>query len=66
LFFLCFASVQNCETYPPARGKIKQALKNKTVFAGFMDKHDKNFIFFIYQHKKYQTKRKIPKNDYII
>jgi hypothetical protein len=29
LFFLCFASVQICETYPPARGKNKQALKTK-------------------------------------
>jgi hypothetical protein len=27
LLFLCFARVQNCETYPPARGKNKQALK---------------------------------------
>jgi hypothetical protein len=33
LFFLCFASVVVCETYPPARGKNKQALKNKVVFA---------------------------------
>jgi hypothetical protein len=28
-FFLCFASAQNCKTYPPARGKNKQALKTK-------------------------------------
>jgi hypothetical protein len=27
--FFCFASVQNCETYPPAWGKNKQALKTK-------------------------------------
>jgi hypothetical protein len=28
-FFLCFASVQNCETYPPARGINKQTLETK-------------------------------------
>jgi hypothetical protein len=43
-FFLCFASVQNCETYPPARRKNKQALKNKVVFACCMD---------VKQHKFY-------------
>jgi hypothetical protein len=29
LFFLCFASVENCETNLPARGKNKQASKTK-------------------------------------
>jgi uroporphyrinogen-III synthase len=33
LFFLCFASGQICETYPPAWEKSKQALKNKVIFA---------------------------------
>jgi hypothetical protein len=37
LFFLCFASVQNCETYPSARRKNKQAIKNKTASACCMD-----------------------------
>jgi hypothetical protein len=31
LFFLCFASVQICETYPPARRKHNQVLKNASV-----------------------------------
>jgi hypothetical protein len=30
LFFLRFASVQNCETYPPVRGKNKQALQKQS------------------------------------
>jgi hypothetical protein len=41
--FLCFASVQNRETYPPARGKNKQALKNKVVFASCMDVKQQKF-----------------------
>jgi hypothetical protein len=30
-------SVQNCESYPTARGENKQALKNKTASAFCMD-----------------------------
>jgi hypothetical protein len=46
LFFLCFASVQNYETYPPARGENKQALKNNVVSACCMDvKYNKNYLF---------------------
>jgi hypothetical protein len=42
LYFLCFASVKNCETYPPAREKNKQVPKNKIASASFMDiKHTK-------------------------
>jgi hypothetical protein len=64
LFFLCFASVQNCETYPPAREKNKQVLKNKTASACCVDvKHNKNLIYFIYQQKKCSTKCKIENND---
>jgi hypothetical protein len=50
LFFFCFASVHNCKTYPPARGKNKQALKNKISPACCMNmKHDKHLMYFIYQ-----------------
>jgi hypothetical protein len=35
-------------TYPPARGKNKQAFKNKIASAGCMDeKHNENLIYFI-------------------
>jgi hypothetical protein len=62
LFFLRFASVQNCETYPPARGKNKQSLKDKTASACCMKvKHDKNLIYFIYHQTKYSTKSKNKK-----
>jgi hypothetical protein len=45
LYFLCFASVQNSETYPPARRTNKQALKNKFVSACCMDvKYNKKLI----------------------
>jgi hypothetical protein len=30
LFFLCFASVQNCETYPPARGRKQTKFKKQS------------------------------------
>jgi hypothetical protein len=43
LSFLCFASVQNCGTYPPARGKNKQALKINVVFACCMDMKQQKF-----------------------
>jgi hypothetical protein len=57
LFFLCFASVQNCETYPPVRGKNKQALKNKAVSASGMDvKYDKNLIYFFSSAKEILNK----------
>jgi hypothetical protein len=46
LFFLCFALVQNCEIFPPAKGKNKQALKNKTACACRMDVKQR------YQQKK--------------
>jgi hypothetical protein len=49
-FFLPFASVQNCKTYPTSQGKNKQALKNNNGSAHYMDvKDDKNLIYFIYQ-----------------
>jgi hypothetical protein len=49
-FFLCFASVQICETYLPARGKNKQAFKNKVIFACCSRTwKDENLIYFIYQ-----------------
>jgi hypothetical protein len=57
LFFLCFASVQNCETYPPARGKNKQPLKNKAVSACCMDeKYHKNLIYFFSSAKEIVNK----------
>jgi hypothetical protein len=43
LVFSLFASVQNCETYPPARGKNKQAFKNKVVFACCVDVKQQKF-----------------------
>ena len=46
MFFLCFASVQICETYPPARGKNKQALKNKVVFVNCVDVNQQKFDQF--------------------
>jgi hypothetical protein len=58
--------LKNCETYPPARGKNKQALNNKTTSARCMDvKDDKNFICFIHQQRKYSTKCKIENNELI-
>jgi hypothetical protein len=48
LFFLCFASVQICETYPPARGKNKQVIKNKVIFACCVDvKTTKTWLFHL-------------------
>jgi hypothetical protein len=47
-FFVLRDSVQICETYPPARGKNKQALKNKIVFACCVDvKQQKNYLFHL-------------------
>jgi hypothetical protein len=56
LFFLCFASVQNCQTYPPARGKNKQALKN-SVSACCMDvKYNQKMIYFFLSAKEILNK----------
>jgi hypothetical protein len=64
-FFLCNASIQNWETYPPAR-ENKNALENKTASTCRMDvKHNKNVIYSIHQQKKYSTNCKIE-NDYLI
>jgi hypothetical protein len=49
LFFLCFASVQNSETYPQVRGKNKQVLKNKIISMLYDVKQDKNLIYFFFQ-----------------
>jgi hypothetical protein len=57
LFFLCFASVQNCETYPPAREKNKQALKNKTVSAYCMEvKQQKLNLYHLSMSKRILSK----------
>jgi hypothetical protein len=37
LFFLCFVSVQICETYPQARGENKKAFKDKVIFPCCVD-----------------------------
>jgi hypothetical protein len=47
LFFLCFASVQICETYPPGRGKNKQAIKNKVIFACCVDVKTTTWLFHL-------------------
>jgi hypothetical protein len=66
LFFLCFASVQNCETYPPARRKNKQALKNKVGSACCMDvKCNNNFIYFFFCKRNTQQSVKLKDNDSI-
>jgi hypothetical protein len=50
-------SVQNCETYPPARGKNKQALKNKVVSARCMGvKYNKNDLFLFFSAKEILNK----------
>jgi predicted solute-binding protein len=52
--FLCFASVQNCETFQPAGGKNKQTLKNKKQKC------------LNHQQRKYSTKSKHRKwSDYL-
>jgi hypothetical protein len=45
-------SIKNCETYTPAKGKNKQALKTKTVSACCMDVKHNNVIYFFLQKKK--------------
>jgi hypothetical protein len=42
LFFHCFASVQNFETYPPARGKNKEALKKQSCLCMFYGREKAN------------------------
>jgi hypothetical protein len=54
---ISFVSVQNCETYPPARGKNKQALKSKVVFACFMGVKQQKFDLHL-------SKKEIPKKTY--
>jgi hypothetical protein len=69
LVFLCFASVQICETYPPAMGKNKQALKNKVVFAFCVDMKQQKFDLFhlstteiLYEEYKYMIIARITEN----
>jgi hypothetical protein len=52
-----FASVQNCETYPLAVAKNKQALKNKVVSARCMDvKYNKNLNYIFFSAKEILNK----------
>jgi rRNA processing protein Krr1/Pno1 len=45
-------------------GNNKHTFKIKTASVCCMDgTYNKNVIYFIYQQKKYQTKRKIENND---
>jgi hypothetical protein len=59
LFFLCFASVQNCETYPPARGQNKQVLKTK--LSCMLYGHETTKIWSISFINKGNTQEKMSK-----
>ena len=64
LVFVCFASIQNCETYPPAREK-KTKLK-KSAFSCYMDeKHNQNLIYMYFTNieRKYSARVKLGNND---
>jgi hypothetical protein len=54
---MCFASVQNCETYPPARGKKPNKFKKQNCLCMLIDMKQQKFdMLHLSLRRKYSRK----------